>query len=291
MVLKTVYATESESPFSEGVMVSLPVTYGSMTYGPTTYGQPQMTYEQPPLSSEQETRKPTCWQERARRKSSYNKYTTPVSQSSVQQIIPVQSNVQSVQQPQVPQDQDPVTPNLGRPSAFRRSSNCMTLSSNRTTSTTSTEPESPNLGMQTESPKEARLRRIIEDSLWGGTLLTYYRCQSVKFKLSSLQLQELEKLDNEISNIRDNTGRYDCKLLMKKFLLLESYNIPDIGGVYDDEVISKNFPMDLLRMILLAKGRNTDNLSKTQMINELNSYNRTVLAFTMVPSKVWSPDL
>ena len=121
--------------------------------------------------------------------------------------------------------------------------------------------------------------------------MIHYSDQNVRFKLSSPQLQELEKLDTEILNIRERTDKYDCKLLMKKFLLLESYNIPDIGGVYEDEVISKNFPMELLRMILLAKGRNTDNLSKTQMINELNSYNRTVLAFTMVPSKVWSPDL
>ena len=90
---------------------------------------------------------------------------------------------------------------------------------------------------------------------------------------------------------RDNTGRFDCKLLMKKFLLLESYNIPDIGGVYEDEVISKNFPMDLLRMVLIKKGRKTDNLSKTQMIDELNSYDRTVLAFTMVSSKTWGPDV
>ena len=76
---------------------------------------------------------------------------------------------------------------------------------------------------------------------------------------------------------------------MKKFLLLESYNIPDIGGVYDDETISKNFPMELLKMILINKGHNTDNLSKTQLINELNSYDRTILAFTMVSSKIWGP--
>jgi len=162
----------------------------------------------------------------------------------------------------------------------------MTLSSNRNTNNV---PEPPKSSAYTETPEEARLRRIMEDSLWGGTLLTYYQCQSVKFKLSSLQLQELEKLDNEISNIRNNTGRFDCKILMKKFLLLESYNIPDIGGVYDDETISKNFPMELLKMILINKGHNTDNLSKTQLINELNSYDRTILAFTMVSSKIWGP--
>ena len=288
MVLKTVLATESESPFSEGVMVSLPVTYGSMTYGPTTYGQPQMTYEQPPLSSEQETRKPSYRERMAIRKSSYNKYTAPVSQSPVQQNIPVQSNVQPVQQPQVQQDQDPVAPNLGRPSAFRKSPKPMTLSSNRTTSNV---PETPNPGVYTESPEDARSRRIRADSIWWGSLLTYYSCQNVRFKLTALQLQELEKLDTEISNIRDNTGRYDCTLLMKKFLILESYNIPDIGGVYENGIISKNFPMELLKMILINKGLNTDNLSKTQIINELNSYDRTILAFTMVSSKIWGPDL
>jgi hypothetical protein len=78
---------------------------------------------------------------------------------------------------------------------------------------------------------------------------------------------------------------------MKKFLLLESYNIPDIGPVYEDGVISRNFPMDLLKMILIRKGHNTDNLSKTQMIRELSNYDRTLLAFTMVPSKIWEPDL
>ena len=164
----------------------------------------------------------------------------------------------------------------------------MTFSSNRTTSA---EPESPNLGVQAELPEDAKLRRLRSDSIWCGELSTYYSLQNVRFKLSSLQLQELEKLDIEISNIRDNTGKYDCKLLMKKFLLLESYNIPDIGGVYEDEVISKNFPMDLLKMILIKKGSNTDNLSKTQMINELNSYDKTILAFTMVSSKIWGPDL
>ena len=171
---------------------------------------------------------------------------------------------------------------------FRRSSKRMSLSSNRTTSNA---PESSNPGVQTESPEITKLRRIRADSIWQGSLLFYYSLQNVRFKLSSLQLQELEKLDVEISNIRENTGRFDCKLLMKKFLLLDSYNIPDIGGVYDDETISKNFPMDLLRMILIKKGRNTDNLSKTQMINELNSYDRTILAFTMVSSKTWGPDL
>ena len=276
MEIKRHLATESLSP--EAQLVSL----GPMTYAP------------PPLSSVQETTELNCYQRRAKLKTRPAQVTVPVTQQNpVQQNIQVQSVVQPVPASQVqPQvqvcpDLDPVVPNLG-PSAFRRSSKRMSLSSNRITNNV---PEPPKSHAYTESPGEARLRRIIEDSLWGGTLLTYYRCQSVKFKLSSLQLQELEKLDNEISNIRDNTGRYDCKLLMKKFLLLESYNIPDIGGVYDDEVISKNFPMELLRMILLAKGRNTDNLSKTQMINELNSYNRTVLAFTMVPSKVWSPDL
>ena len=278
MVLKTVLATESESPFSEGVMVSLPVTYG-----PTTYGQPQMTYEQPQIISAQKTTTSTCWQERARRKSSYNKYTAPVSQSPVQQNIPVQSNVQPVQQPQVQQDQDPVVPNLGRPSAFRRKP--MTLSSNRTTS------NAPDSGTSAESLKEARLRHIRADSIWCGNLITYYSDQNVRFKLSSIQLQELEKLDTEILDIRDRTDKYDCTLLMKKFLLLESYNIPDIGGVYDDETISKNFPMELLKMILINKGLNTDNLSKTQIINELNSYDRTILAFTMVSSKIWGPDL
>ena len=279
MVIKTHYATESESPFSEGMMVSLPVTYGSMTYGPTTY-------EQPPLSSEQETTGLTRHQRMTIRKSSYNKYTAPVSQSSVQQNIPVQSNVQPVQQPQVQQDQDPVTPNLGRPSAFRRSPKRMSLSSNRNTSNV---PETPNPGVYTESPEYARSRRIRADSIWWNNLITYYSDQNVRFRLSSIQLQELEKLDTKILDIRDNTGKYDCTLLMKKFLLLESYNIPDIGGVYDDETISKNFPMELLKMILINKGLNTDNLSKTQLINELNSYDRTILAFTMVSSRIWGP--
>ena len=277
MEIRTHYATESLSP--EDQIVSL---------GP-------MTYEQPRIIPTQETTTLSCWQRRAKTKLEARsaQVTTSVSQSPVQQNIQVQSNVQPVPtsqvQPQVQvcQDPDPVVPNLG-PSMFRRSSKRMSLNSNRITSNV---PEPPKSSAYTETPEEARLRRIMEDSLWGGTLLTYYQCQSVKFKLSSLQLQELEKLDNEISNIRNNTGKYDCRLLMKKFLLLESYNIPDIGNVYKDETISKNFPMDLLRMILLAKGRNTDNLSKTQMINELSSYNRTVLAFTMVPSKVWSPDL
>lgn len=278
MEIKRHLATESLSP--EAVMVSL---------GPTTY-------EQPPLSSEQETTGLSRYQRMAIRKSSYNKYTTPVSQSSVQQNIPVQSNVQPVLVPhaqpqvQVHSDPDPVVPNLG-PSMFRRSSKHMSLSSNRTTSTTSTEPESPDLDVQTESPEIIKLRRIRADSIWQGSLLIYCRRHNVKFNLSSLQLQELEKFDVEISNIRENTGRFDCKLLMKKFLLLESYNIPDVGGVYKDEVISKTFPMDLLRMILIKKGNNTDNLSKTQMINKLNSYDRTVLAFTMVSSEIWGPDV
>lgn len=275
MGIKTYLASESLSP--EDMLVSL---------GPVSYEQP--------LTSQQENSPRMNYRQRiaARKMRSTQNQTTCVSSPEVSQVqqctqSEVQPQPQVQSQVQVQPDQDPIVPYLG-PSAFKKSPKRMTLSSNRNTSNA---PESPDSGVSAESLKEARLRRIIEDSLWGGTLLTYYRCQSVKFKLSSLQLQELEKLDNEISNIRDNTGRYDCKLLMKKFLLLESYNIPDIGGVYDDEVISKNFPMDLLRMILLAKGRNTDNLSKTQMINELNSYNRTVLAFTMVPSKVWSPDL
>lgn len=282
MVIKTHYATESESPFSEGMMVSLPVTYGSMTYGPTTY-------EQPPLSSEQETTELNCYQRRARLKTRPAQVTTSVSQSPVQQNIQVQSNVQPVpaSQVQVCPDLDPVVPNLG-PSAFRRSSKRMSLSSNRITST---EPESSNPGVQTESPEIIKLRRLRADSFWCGALIMYYSQQNVRFKLSSLQLQELEKFDTEISNIRDNTGKFDCRLLMKKFLLLESYNIPDIGDVYVDGVISKNFPMDLLKMILIRKGHNTDNLSKTQMIRELSSYDRTLLAFTMVPVMFWGPRL
>ena len=275
MEIKRHLATESIPP--EAMMVSLE---------PVTYAPPRII----PM---QETTELNCYQRRARLKTRPAQVVTPVSQSPVQQNIQVQSNVQpapaSQVQPQVQvcPDLDPVVPNLG-PSMFRRSSKRMSLSSNHNTNNV---PEPPKSSAYTETPEEARLRRIMEDSLWGGTLLTYYQCQSVKFKLSSLQLQELKKLDNEISNIRNNTGKYDCRLLMKKFLLLESYNIPDIGNVYKDETISKNFPMDLLRMILLAKGRNTDNLSKTQMINELSSYNRTVLAFTMVPSKVWGPRL
>ena len=275
MEIRTHYATESLSPEDQIV-----------TLGP-------MTYEQPRIIPMQETTELNCYQRRARLKTRPAQVTTSVSQSPVQQNIQVQSNVQpapaSQVQPQVQvcSDSDPVVPNLG-PSMFRRSSKRMSLSSNRTTSNA---PESSNPGVQTESPEITKLRRIRADSIWQGSLLFYYSLQNVRFKLSSLQLQELEKLDVEISNIRDNTGRYDCKLLMKKFLLLESYNIPDIGGVYDDETISKNFPMDLLRMILIKKGRNTDNLSKTQMINELNSYDRTILAFTMVSSKTWGPDL
>ena len=162
----------------------------------------------------------------------------------------------------------------------------MTLSSNRNTSNV---PESSNLSVYTESPEDAKLRRDRAESLWSGDLMMYYSQQNVRFKLTTLQLQELEKLDTEISNIRDNTGKFDCRLLMKKFLLLESYNIPDIGPVYEDGVISKNFPMDLLKMILIRKGNNTDNLSKTQMIRELSNYDRTLLAFTMVPSVFWGP--
>ena len=275
MEIRTHYATESLSP--EDQIVSL---------GP-------MTYEQPRIIPMQETTELNCYQRRARLKVRPAQVTAPVSQSPVQQNIQVQSNVQpapaSQVQPQVQvcPDLDPVVPNLG-PSMFRRSSKRMSLSSNRNTSNA---PESSNPGVQTESPEIIKLRRIMNDAIWQGAILTYYSLQNVRFKLSSFQLQELEKLDVEISNIRENTGRFDCKLLMKKFLLLDSYNIPDIGGVYDDETISKNFPMDLLRMILIKKGRNTDNLSKTQMINELNSYDRTILAFTMVSSKTWGPDL
>jgi hypothetical protein len=256
-----------------------------MTYEPVTYAPP-------PLSSVQETKEPSYRDRRIKLKTRPAQVTAPVSQSPVQQNIQVQSIVQPVPasqvQPQVQvcSDPDPVVPNLG-PSMFR-SSKRMSLSSNRDTSNA---PESPNPGMQTESPEITKLRRIRADSIWQGSLLMYCRRQNVKFELSSLQLQELEKLDVEISNIRENTGRFDCKLLMKKFLLLESYNIPDVGGVYKDEVISKTFPMDLLRMILIKKGNNTDNLSKTQMINKLNSYDRTVLAFTMVSSEIWGPDV
>ena len=277
MEIKTHLATESLSP--EAVMVSL---------GPTTH-EP-VTYAPPPLSSVQETTELNCYQRRAKLKTRPAQVTAPV-QSPVQQNIQVQSNVQPVSQVQpqvqVRPDPDPVVPNLG-PSMFRRSQKRMTFSSNRDTSNA---PESSNPGVQTESPEITKLRRIRADSIWQGSLLFYYSLQNVRFKLSSLQLQELEKLDVEISNIRENTGRFDCKLLMKKFLLLDSYNIPDIGGVYDNETISKNFPMELLRMILINKGNNTDNLSKTQMINELNSYDKTVLAFTMVSSKTWGPDL
>ena len=275
MEIKRHLATESLSP--EAQLVSL---------GP-------MTYEQPRIIPMQETTELNCYQRRARLKTRPAQVTAPVSQSPVQQNIQVQSNVQpapaSQVQPQVQvhSDPDPVVPNLG-PSMFRRSSKRMSLNSNRTTNT---EPESPNLDVQTESQEDAKLRRLMSDSLWWGALTMYYSQQNVRFKLSSLQLQELGKFDTEISNIRDNTGRFDCKLLMKKFLLLESYNIPDIGPVYEDGVISKNFPVDLLKMILIRKGHNTDNLSKTQMIRELSNYDRTLLAFTMVPSKIWEPDL
>ena len=268
MEIKTHYATESLSP--EDQIVSL---------GP-------MTYEQPRIIPMQETTELNCYQRRARLKTRPAQVTTSVSQSPVQQNIQIHSAMQPVPQPQVQQDQDPVVPNLGRPSAFRRSSNRMNLSSNRNTSNV---PETPNPGVYTESPEYARSRRIRADSIWWNDLITYYSDQNVRFRLSSIQLQELEKLDTKILDIRDNTGKYDCTLLMKKFLLLESYNIPDIGGVYDDETISKNFPMELLKMILINKGLNTDNLSKTQLINELNSYDRTILAFTMVSSKIWGP--
>lgn len=271
MEIRTHYATESLSPEDQIV-----------TLGP-------MTYEQPRIIPMQETTELNCYQRRARLKVRSAQVTAPVSQSPVQQNIQVQSNVQPVLVPQVqPQvqvqsDQDPVVPNLGRPSAFRRSPKPMTLSSNRNTSNV---PES---GVYTESSEDAKLRRGIAESLWSADLMMYYSQQNVRFKLTTLQLQELEKLDTEISNIRDNTGKYDCTLLMKKFLILESYNIPDIGDVYEDEVIRRNFPMDLLKMILIKKGFNTDNLSKTQLINELNGYDRTILAFTMVTSKFWGP--
>ena len=273
MEIKRHLATESIPP--EAQLVSL---------GP-------MTYEQPRIIPMQETTELNCYQRRARLKTRPAQVTTSVSQSPVQQNIQVQSDVQPVlvsqvqPQVQVHSDPDPVVPNLG-PSMFRRSSKRMSLSSNRITST---EPESSNLDVQTESQEDAKLRRLMSDSLWCGALTMYYSQQNVRFKLSSLQLQELGKFDTEISNIRDNTGRFDCKILMKKFLLLESYNIPDIGPVYEDGVISKNFPMDLLKMILIRKGNNTDNLSKTQMIRELSNYDRTLLAFTMVPSVFWGP--
>lgn len=261
MEIKTHLASESLSP--EDMMVSL---------------EP-MTYEPPAIIPVQKTTELNCYQRRARLKVR----STPVQPApEVQPNIQIHSVMQPVSQPQVQPDQDPIVPNLG-PSAFRRSPKRMTLSSNRNTSNV---PES---GISAESLKEARLRHIRADSIWWGVLMTYYSNQNVRFKLSSLQLQELEKLDTEILDTRDRTERYDCTLLMKKFLLLESYNIPDIGGVYDDETISKNFPMDLLKMILIKKGHNTDNLSKTQIINELNSYDRTVLAFTMVSSKIWGP--
>ena len=275
MEIKTHYATESLSP--EDQIVSL---------GP-------MTYEQPAIIPMQETTTSSCWQRRAKTKleARSTQVTTSVSQSPVRQNIQVQSNVQPVPASQVqPQvqvcpDLDPVVPNLG-PSAFRRSSKRMSLNSNCDTSNA---PESSNPGVQTESPEIIKLRRLKADSFWCAALIMYYSQQNVRFKLSSLQLQELEKFDTEISNIRDNTGKFDCRLLMKKFLLLESYNIPDIGDVYEDGVISKNFPMDLLKMILIRKGHNTDNLSKTQMIRELSSYDRTLLAFTMVPVMFWGP--
>lgn len=274
MEIRTHLASESLSP--EDQMISL----GSMTY------------EQPAIIQPQETKRLNCWQRRASRKTRPAQVIEPVTQQNpVQQNIQVQNDVQPVPasqvrpQVQVCQDPDPVVPNLG-PSMFRRSQKRMTFSSNRTASA---EPESPDLSVQTESQEDAKLRRLMSDSLWCGALTMYYSQQNVRFKLSSLQLQELEKLDTEISNIRDNTGRFDCKLLMKKFLLLESYNIPDIGPVYEDGVISKNFPMDLLKMILIRKSHNTDNLSKTQMIHELSNYDRTLLAFTMVPSVFWGP--
>ena len=273
MEIKRHLATESIPP--EAVMVSL---------GPTTH-EP-VTYAPPPLSSVQETKEPSYRDRRIKLKTRPAQVTTPVSQSSVLPSIRIHSAMQPVTQPQVQSDQDPVTPNLGRPSAFRRSPKPMTLSSNRNTSNV---PESSNLSVYTESPEDAKLRRDRAESLWSGDLMMYYSQQNVRFKLTTLQLQELEKLDTEISNIRDNTGKFDCRLLMKKFLLLESYNIPDIGPVYEDGVISKNFPMDLLKMILIRKGHNTDNLSKTQMIRELSSYDRTLLAFTMVPSVFWGP--
>lgn len=274
MEIRTHLASESLSP--EDQIIS---------FGP-------VTYEQPAIIQPQETKRLNCWQRRASRKTRPAQVTEPVTQQNpVQQNIQVQNDVQPVPIPEVqPQvqvrlDSDPVVPNLG-PSMFRRSQKRMTFSSNHTTST---EPESPNLGVQAESQEDAKLRRLMSDSLWCGALTMYYSQQNVRFKLSSLQLQELGKLDTEISNIRDNTGRFDCKILMKKFLLLEGYDIPDIGPVYEDGVISKNFPMDLLKMILIRKGHNIDNLSKTQMIRELSNYDRTLLAFTMVPSVFWGP--
>ena len=282
MEIKTHLASESLSP--EDIIVSL----GGSVAEP-------VSYEQPPLTSQQENSPRMNYRQRiaARKMRSTQNQTTCVSTPEVSQV---QQCSQSVIQPvpasqvqsqvQVQPDQDPIVPNLGRPSAFRRSSNRMNLSSNRNTSNV---PETPNPGVYTESPEYARSRRIRADSIWWNDLITYYSDQNVRFRLSSIQLQELEKLDTKILDIRDNTGKYDCTLLMKKFLLLESYNIPDIGGVYDDETISKNFPMELLKMILINKGLNTDNLSKTQLINELNSYDRTILAFTMVSSKIWGP--
>ena len=175
MEIRTHYATESLSP--EDQIVSL---------GP-------MTYEQPRIIPMQETTELNCYQRRARLKTRPAQVTTSVSQSPVQQNIQVQSNVQpapaSQVQPQVQvcSDSDPVVPNLG-PSMFRRSSKRMSLSSNRTTSNA---PESSNPGVQTESPEITKLRRIRADSIWQGSLLFYYSLQNVRFKLSSLQLQEL----------------------------------------------------------------------------------------------------
>ena len=154
MEIKRHLATESLSP--EAQLVSL---------GPTTH-EP-VTYAPPPLSSVQETTELNCYQRRARLKARPAQVTTSILQSPVQQNIQVQSNVQPVSQ--VYQDQEPIVPNLG-PSMFRRSSKRMSLSSNRITNNV---PEPPKSHAYTESPGEARLRRIIEDSLWGGTLLTY----------------------------------------------------------------------------------------------------------------------
>ena len=201
MEIKRHLATESLSP--EAQLVSL---------GP-------MTYEQPRIIPMQETTELNCYQRRARLKTRSAQVVTSVSQSPVQQNIQVQSNVQpapaSQVQPQVQvcPDLDPVVPNLG-PSMFRRSSKRMSLSSNRDTSNV---PEPPKSSAYTESPEDVKLRRLMNDSLWQSALSIYYSCQNVRFKLTALQLQELEKLDTEISNIRDNTGKYDCTLPSSAF--------------------------------------------------------------------------
>ena len=116
-----------------------------------------VTYAPPRIIPTQETTTWSCYQRRARLKTRSAQVTTPVSQSPVQQNIQVQSVVQPVpasqvhSQVQVYPDLDPVVPNLG-PSMFRRSSKRMSLSSNRITST---EPESSDLDVQTESQEDA----------------------------------------------------------------------------------------------------------------------------------------